>query len=90
MKTIATVLSLVLLLAGSDDAFAARTRPAKPAQRVPIGDVARHPLEPLTAGEHTAAFELVRAHFHASSALPHEALLFPLVVLREPAKAFVR
>lgn len=50
---------------------------------------AQHPLEPLTADEHVAAYGIVRAHFEASEALPDEALLFPFIVLREPSKAIV-
>jgi primary-amine oxidase len=51
---------------------------------------ATHPLEPLSAGEHTAAAEIVRAHFIAENGLPDEALLFPFMALREPAKSVVR
>ena len=51
---------------------------------------ASHPLEPLSADEHRAAYESVRAHFAAATPLPDEALLFPFIALREPAKAFVR
>ncbi|HEY0156154.1 MAG TPA: hypothetical protein VGF28_02565 [Thermoanaerobaculia bacterium] len=49
-----------------------------------------HPLEPLSAEEHGAAYAIVRLHFAANPLLPHEALLFPYIALREPAKAFVR
>lgn len=51
---------------------------------------ASHPLEPLSADEHRAAYESVRAHFAAATPLPDEALLFPFIALREPAKSFVR
>jgi primary-amine oxidase len=50
---------------------------------------AEHPLEPLSAAEIRSAFEIVQARFHADAALPHEPLRFPIVVLAEPAKAFV-
>jgi primary-amine oxidase len=52
--------------------------------------VAAHPLEPLTAGEHRVAYDVVRAHFAAATDLPNEPLLFPYIALREPVKAFVR
>jgi primary-amine oxidase len=45
-----------------------------------------HPLEPLTADEHLAAFAIVRAH----PTLPDEGLLFPFIALREPPKSFVK
>ena len=48
-----------------------------------------HPLEPLSAEEHTAAFEIVQAHFAGADDLPDEPLLFPFIALREPAKAAV-
>lgn len=50
---------------------------------------AMHPLEPLSAGEHRAAYELTRAHFAAALGIPADALLFPFVALREPPKALV-
>lgn len=51
---------------------------------------AQHPLEPLSADEHLAAFAIVRAHFEAGEALPDDALLFPFIALHEPPKAAVR
>ncbi|HEY0142525.1 MAG TPA: hypothetical protein VGF48_16625 [Thermoanaerobaculia bacterium] len=51
---------------------------------------AQHPLEPLSADEHLAAFEAVRAHFVAGEALPDDSLLFPFIALREPSKSLVR
>lgn len=51
---------------------------------------AAHPLEPLTAIEHQAAHEIVRTWFTGAENLPSDALLFPLVVLKEPSKAFVK
>jgi primary-amine oxidase len=51
---------------------------------------AAHPLEPLSADEHGAAYGITRLLFAADTALPHDALLFPYIALREPAKAFVR
>jgi primary-amine oxidase len=51
---------------------------------------ATHPLEPLSGDEHAAAAALVRAHFSVTNGLPGEALLFPFMALREPAKAIVR
>lgn len=53
-------------------------------------NAAVHPLEPLSADEHQAAFAIVRAHFEAAETLPDDALLFPFIALDEPAKAFVR
>jgi primary-amine oxidase len=53
-------------------------------------NAATHPLDPLSADEHRSAYDVVRAHFAASSSLPDEPLLFPFVALREPAKSFVR
>lgn len=50
---------------------------------------ATHPLEPLSAAETRAAFELVKARFASDDELPDEPLRFPMVVLREPAKAEV-
>jgi primary-amine oxidase len=49
-----------------------------------------HPLEPLSAEEHEAAFGIIREHFAAADGLPDEALLFPYSALKEPAKATVR
>lgn len=49
-----------------------------------------HPLEPLTADEHLAAFAIVRTHFAGEAALPDENLLFPFIALHEPPKSFVR
>jgi primary-amine oxidase len=51
---------------------------------------ATHPLEPLSADEHTAAFAAVTAHFGASGVLPKDSLLFPFIALDEPAKSIVR
>ena len=51
---------------------------------------AMHPLEPLTAAEHDAAFAIVQAHFAAVDALPDEPLLFPFIALAEPPKSLVR
>lgn len=51
---------------------------------------AAHPLEPLSAEEHVAAFDVVRTHFANGAGLPSEALLFPYIALQEPAKALVR
>ncbi len=53
------------------------------------GQVAEHPLEPLTRDEIQVAFVTLLAHFRADPALPKEALRFPLVALAEPEKAFV-
>jgi primary-amine oxidase len=53
------------------------------------GLAATHPLEPLSKAEIQRTFTLVRASF-AAAGLPTDALLFPLVVLNEPPKAFVR
>ncbi len=47
-------------------------------------------FEPLSANEHLAAYDIVRAHFVAATDLPDEALLFPYLALREPAKSIVR
>jgi len=52
-------------------------------------DGVTHPLDPLTAVEHSRTYQVVRAHFAASAALPDEALLFPYVALDEPPKASV-
>ncbi|MFL6247106.1 MAG: hypothetical protein ACJ74H_13830 [Thermoanaerobaculia bacterium] len=49
-----------------------------------------HPLEPLSADEHLAAYAIARAHFVAGAALPDDALLFPFIALKEPAKSIVR
>ena len=51
---------------------------------------AAHPLEPLSAEEHEAAFAIVRAHFAAGLGLPPDALLFPFIALEEPPKAVVK
>lgn len=51
---------------------------------------ATHPLEPLSADEHRAAYELTRAHFATALGIPADALLFPYVALHEPPKSFVR
>jgi Cu2+-containing amine oxidase len=48
-----------------------------------------HPLEPLSAEEHRAAYDAVRGHFAAAADLPHENLTFPFVELREPPKSVV-
>ncbi|MFP5245187.1 MAG: hypothetical protein ACLGH0_00740, partial [Thermoanaerobaculia bacterium] len=45
---------------------------------------AQHPLEPLTADEHLAAFAIARA------AVGVEDVLFPFIALHEPPKATVR
>jgi primary-amine oxidase len=52
--------------------------------------VAAHPLEPLSADEHRAAYDRVRVHFAATAGLPDDGLLFPYIALREPAKSAVR
>ncbi|HKO92255.1 MAG TPA: hypothetical protein VJU61_13920, partial [Polyangiaceae bacterium] len=46
-----------------------------------------HPLDPLSAAEIALGFELLQAHFVAEVELPDGDLLFPLLALREPAKA---
>lgn len=56
----------------------------------PAALAATHPLEPLSAEEHRAAYDIVRAHFLATTGLPQDALLFPFIALHEPAKSVVR
>jgi Cu2+-containing amine oxidase len=51
---------------------------------------ADHPLAPLSAAEMKVGFESVLMRFRSDAALPHEQLLFPLLALHEPPKAFVR
>lgn len=85
MKTrIAVLLALLFLITSAE----ARTRIA----RAKANDVSgpTHPLEPLSSDEHLAAFSRVQAHFAANASLPDDALLFPFIALREPAKATVR
>jgi primary-amine oxidase len=49
-----------------------------------------HPLEPLSADEHRAAYDIVRGHFEAVASLPDDTLLFPFISLHEPPKQAVR
>jgi primary-amine oxidase len=82
-------ISLVLVCVGVLGSIAeARPRRARTATVVDVVTAA-HPLVPLTADEHRAAYEIARAHFAASSALPDDGLLFPYLALREPSKASV-
>ncbi|HET7433326.1 MAG TPA: hypothetical protein VFN10_01300 [Thermoanaerobaculia bacterium] len=83
-KTMVLAVCLVLSWIGNAEARRPRVKTNAAAS------IATHPLEPLTADEHAAAYAIVRAHFAATSGLPHDALLFPFIALHEPAKAFVR
>jgi primary-amine oxidase len=79
------LLALVLAVAGAAEA---RTRNRGP--RAHGAAMAAHPLQPLSASEHEAAFAIVIAHFAAIDGLPDEPLLFPYIALSEPPKAVVR
>lgn len=85
-KTIVVAASLFLFLA--TESLDARPRGIRTRGAAP--NAAAHPLEPLSADEHRLAYDVVRAHFAASAALPDEPLLFPYISLREPAKSIVR
>lgn len=86
MKAFAAALSLLMVLVSLD----AEARPRGSRTRALDAHVALHPLEPLSAGEHRRAYDVVRTHFVSSSLLPDEPLLFPYIALREPAKSIVR
>jgi primary-amine oxidase len=51
---------------------------------------ADHPLEPLSAEEHEAAYTIVREHLAVRFGTPAGALLFPFIALQEPPKAVVK
>jgi primary-amine oxidase len=57
---------------------------------LPAARAADHPFAPLSAAEMKIGFDSVRARFDRDPALPHERLLFPLLVLHEPPKRLVR
>lgn len=85
MKTrFALLLTLLLAMLGAEG----RTRVQRPKANDVL--VTAHPLQPLSADEHRAAYDLVRAHFASSASLPDDALLFPFIALKEPAKSVVR
>ncbi|HYO75712.1 MAG TPA: hypothetical protein VE010_04555 [Thermoanaerobaculia bacterium] len=88
MKKMVAAAVLVMLTVMANDPAEARPRGVR--TRVADTALAMHPLEPLSADEHRVAYEIVRAHFAATTALPDDALLFPYIALREPAKAMVR
>jgi primary-amine oxidase len=86
MKIVAGIVSFLLLVAV--EPLEARGRGLRRHALNVTG--AAHPLEPLSADEHRIAYDLARAHFASSANLPHDALLFPFIALREPAKSSVR
>ena len=88
MKTVVTAVSLLLLVVGSGSPLGAKPRGMKHGGFAV--STAVHPLEPLSAEEHQAAYDIVREHFATTITLPHEGLLFPFIALREPSKASVR
>jgi primary-amine oxidase len=57
----------------------------------PVKITATHPLEPLSAPEMKAAYEIVKAYFTSDPNLPHnmKKLRFPTLVLSEPPKQTV-
>ena len=59
-----------------------------PAAREAVEITAKHPLEPLSALEMKAAFEIVKARFASDPNLPDK-LRFPILVLSEPPKQTV-
>ncbi|HEX7155109.1 MAG TPA: tyramine oxidase [Thermoanaerobaculia bacterium] len=88
MNKMVAVVAFVLLAAAWGESLEARTK-QKRSKESPANPVT-HPLQPLIAAEHFAAYDVVRAHFAAANNLPDEPLLFPYIALREPAKAYVR
>jgi Cu2+-containing amine oxidase len=55
----------------------------------PVEITATHPLEPLSAPEMKAAYEIVKARFTSDPDLPDDKLRFPMLVLSEPPKQTV-
>ena len=84
MQFIAALLLLLMVVPDVEG------RPRGPRTRSVDASTASHPLEPLSASEHRAAYDILRVHFAAADALPDTALLFPYIALREPPKSYVR
>lgn len=76
-----SLLVCLVCIAIAFPAFGTSTRASEP-----IEIAATHPLEPLSALEMKAAYEIVKSRFTSDPDLPDDKLRFPMLVLNEPPK----